>query len=59
MNYDKLLAAYLADGGKITVVPPREVRRHNPYTKSHRHGGRFSAYNVGGNNRVRASRKSA
>ena len=59
MNSNKLLAAYLADGGEITIVPSKKVRKHTAYTKSHDHGGRFSQYNVGGKNRLRASRKSA
>ena len=56
---DAAVAAYLADGGSITLVPAKKFRSHTPRTKSHNMGGRYSRYNVGGNNRIRASRKSS
>jgi hypothetical protein len=56
---DAAVSAYLADGGTVTMVKSKKSRAHSPYTKSHRFGGRFSSYNVGGKNRLRAARKSA
>ena len=56
---DAAVAEYLADGGTITKVKAKKSRKHSPYTKSHMFGGRFSSYNVGGKNRLRAARKSA
>ncbi len=34
-DLDKSVAAYLADGGKITKVKPKKVRRHYTRTKSY------------------------
>ncbi len=56
---DSAVAEYLADGGSITVVPAKKFRSHTSRTKSHNRGGRYSRYNVGGNNRIRAARKSS
>jgi hypothetical protein len=58
-SLDTAVAEYLASGGTITMVPAKKVRKHSNYTKSHQFGGRFSQYNVGGKNRLRAARKSA
>ena len=56
---DSAVAEYLADGGSITVVPTKKYRKHTSRTKSHNMGGKYSSYNVGGKNRLRAARKSA
>jgi hypothetical protein len=53
------IAKYLSDGGTITMVPTKKYRKHTSRTKSHNMGGKYSSYNVGGNNRLRAARKSA
>ena len=53
------MKAFLDAGKTITTVKARKVKRHWNRTKSHRFGGRWSSYNVGGNNRVAATRRAA
>ena len=59
-RYQKEIDEWLAKGNKITQVPATSGPRHTSRTKSHmKGGGRWGAYNVGGNHRVGAKRKSA
>ena len=53
------MQAFLDAGHTITTVKARKVKPHWQRTKSHRFGGRFSRYNVGGNNRIATSRRSS
>lgn len=53
------IAAFEEAGGTVQILKPRKVKRHWNRTKSHRFGGRFSEYNVGGANRIAAKRRSA
>ena len=53
------MQAFLDAGHTITTVKARKVKPHWQRTKSHRFGGRFSRYNVGGNNRIAASRRAS
>ena len=56
---DAAVTAYLADGSVISLVLTKKYRKHTSRTKSHNMGGKYSRYNVGGKNRLRAARKSA
>ena len=58
-NYAALVDAWVDAGGEVTKIKSRKVRKHSLRSKSHQMGGRFSRYNVGGNNRVAADRKSS
>ena len=52
--------AFLANGGEIKQIKSRKTRKHTTRTKSHmKGGGRWGAYNVGGNHRIAAARRSA
>ena len=52
--------AFLAKGNKITVIPSKFPKSHTTRTKSHmKGGGRWGAYNVGGNSKIAATRRSA
>ena len=53
------MQAFLDSGKTITTVVSKTVKPHSGTTKSHRFGGRWSSYNVGGNNRIRAQRRSS
>ena len=58
-SYAALVDAWVDAGGEVTKIKSRKVRKHSLRSKSHQMGGRFSRYNVGGNNRVAADRKSS
>ena len=58
-RYQKEIDQWLADGNKVTQVPATSGPRHTSRTKSHMKGGRWGAYNVGGNLKIAAQRKSA
>ena len=45
---EQLLEEHIANGGEITVVPEKKVKRHSHITKSHRFGGKYTRYNMGG-----------
>ena len=52
--------AFLDSGGEIKQIKSRKTRKHTTRTKSHmKGGGRWGAYNVGGNHRIAAARRSA
>ena len=53
------MQAFLDAGHTITTVKARKVKPHWQRTKSHRFGGRFSRYNVGGNNRIATMRRAS
>ena len=54
-----LVDAWVKAGGEVTKIKARKVRMHSLRSKSHQMGGRYSRYNVGGNAKVAASRKSS
>ena len=59
-RHQKAIDEWLAEGNKITVIPTKLPKAHSTRTKSHmKGGGRWGAYNVGGNNRIAATRRSA
>jgi len=58
-RYQKEIDEWLAAGNKITQVAAKMPAKHTSRTKSHMKGGRWGAYNVGGNRKVAAGRKSA
>ena len=51
--------AFLDSGGEIKQIKSKKTRKHTSRTKSHMKGGRWGAYNVGGNVRIAAMRKSS
>ena len=53
------MQAFLDAGHTVTTIKARKVKPHWNRTKSHRFGGRFSRYNVGGNNRIATMRRAA
>ena len=54
------IQAFLDSGGEIKQIKSRKTRKHTTRTKSHmKGGGRWGAYNVGGNHRIAAARRSA
>ena len=53
------MQAFLDAGHTITTGKARKVKPHWQRTKSHRFGGRFSRYNVGGNNRIATMRRAS
>jgi hypothetical protein len=55
---DQLLEEYLSNGGEITVVPAKKVVPHSHITKSHRFGGKYTRYNMGGKYRAMGRRTS-
>ena len=54
-----LVDAWVKAGGEITKIKARKVRMHSLRSKSHQMGGRFSRYNVGGNYRIAAARRTS
>ena len=59
-RHQKAIDEWLAEGNKITKIPSKFSKKHTSRTKSHmKGGGRWGAYNVGGNNRIAATRRSA
>ena len=59
-RYQKEIDEWLAKGNKITQVAAKVPAKHSSRTKSHmKGGGRWGAYNVGGNRKVAAERKSS
>ena len=59
-RHQKAIDEWLSKGNKITVIPMGKTAKHSLRTKSHmKGGGRWGAYNVGGNNRIAATRRSA
>ena len=55
----KAIDEWLAEGNEITVIPSKFETRTAARTKSHQMGGRWSSYNVGGNAKTAAKRRSA
>ena len=58
-SYAALADAWVNAGGEITKIKARKIRKHSLRSKSHQMGGRFSRYNVGGNNRIAAAQRSS
>ena len=54
-----LVDAWVKAGGEITKIKSRRIRKHSLRSKSHQMGGRFSRYNVGGNNRLAAAQRAS
>ena len=59
-RHQEAIDAWLADGNKITQIPSKFSKKHTSRTKSHnKGGGRWGSYNVGGNAKIAAKRRSA
>ena len=58
-SYAALVDAWVDAGGEVTKIKSRKIRKHSLRSKSHKMGGRFSRYNVGGNNRLAAAQRAS
>ena len=58
-SYAALVDAWVDAGGEVTKIKSRKIRKHSLRSKSHQMGGRFSRYNVGGNNRLAAAQRAS
>ena len=58
-SYAALVDAWVKAGGEVTKIKSRRIRKHSLRSKSHQMGGRFSRYNVGGNNRLAAAQRAS
>ena len=58
-SHAALVDAWVKAGGEVTKIKSRRIRKHSLRSKSHQMGGRFSRYNVGGNNRIAAAQRAS